>query len=74
MSYYFGQAVHSSQKIPVGLVFVIKAGSQVLDAHPLGVLSHHIEDQRDPLYRLDEIAGFWIDNIISHCKSDPLPR
>ena len=29
VSYYFGQAVHSSQKIPVGLVFVIKAGSQV---------------------------------------------
>lgn len=29
VSYYFGQSVHSSQKIPVGLVFIIKAGSQV---------------------------------------------
>jgi len=26
---YFGQAVHTSQRIPVGLIFVIKAGSQV---------------------------------------------
>jgi alpha-galactosidase len=29
VSYYFGQTVHTTQKIPVGLVFVIKAGSQV---------------------------------------------
>jgi sialate O-acetylesterase len=29
VSYYFGQSVHTSQKIPVGLVFTIKAGSQV---------------------------------------------
>lgn len=29
VSYYFGQAVHTSQKIPIGLVFTIKAGSQV---------------------------------------------
>lgn len=29
VSYYFGQSVHGSQKIPVGLVFIIKAGSQV---------------------------------------------
>lgn len=29
VSYYFGQAVHASQKIPVGLIFTIKAGSQV---------------------------------------------
>jgi sialate O-acetylesterase len=29
VSYYFGQAMHVSQKIPVGLVFAIKAGSQV---------------------------------------------
>lgn len=29
VSYYFGQSVHTSQKIPVGLVFIIKAGSQV---------------------------------------------
>ena len=28
-SYYFGQALHASQKIPIGLVFLIKAGSQV---------------------------------------------
>lgn len=38
VSYYFGQAVHASQRIPVGLVFIIKAGSQVeqwLDADTL---------------------------------------
>jgi len=29
VSYYFGQSVHTSQKIPVGLIFIIKAGSQV---------------------------------------------
>jgi sialate O-acetylesterase len=29
VSYYFGQSVHTTQKIPVGLVFTIKAGSQV---------------------------------------------
>jgi sialate O-acetylesterase len=29
VSYYFGQSVHTSQKIPIGLVFIIKAGSQV---------------------------------------------
>ena len=29
VSYYFGQAVHGSQGIPVGLVYIIKAGSQV---------------------------------------------
>lgn len=29
VSYYFGQAVQTSQKIPIGLLFVIKAGSQI---------------------------------------------
>jgi len=29
VGYYFGQAVQVSQKIPVGLVYIIKAGSQV---------------------------------------------
>jgi sialate O-acetylesterase len=29
VGYYFGQAVHVSQKIPIGLVYIIKAGSQV---------------------------------------------
>ena len=29
VSYYFGQALQASQKIPIGLVFTIKAGSQV---------------------------------------------
>lgn len=29
VSYYFGQSLHSSQKLPIGLVFTIKAGSQV---------------------------------------------
>lgn len=29
VSYYFGQSVHATQKIPVGLVFTIKAGSQI---------------------------------------------
>ncbi len=29
VGYYFGQAVHVSQNIPVGLVYIIKAGSQV---------------------------------------------
>lgn len=29
VSYYFGQSIYRSQKIPVGLVFAIKAGSQV---------------------------------------------
>ena len=29
VGYYLGQAIHASQKIPVGLLFTIKAGSQV---------------------------------------------
>jgi sialate O-acetylesterase len=29
VSYYFGQSIHSSQKIPVGLILTIKAGSQI---------------------------------------------
>lgn len=29
VGYYFGQAIHASQKVPVGLLFTIKAGSQV---------------------------------------------
>lgn len=29
VGYYFGQAIHVSERIPVGLIFVIKAGSQV---------------------------------------------
>ena len=29
VSYYFGQAIHTTQNIPVGLIMVIKAGSQV---------------------------------------------
>ncbi|MEI7807665.1 MAG: sialate O-acetylesterase [Verrucomicrobiota bacterium] len=29
VSYYFGQAVHRSQQVPVGLIFEIKAGSQI---------------------------------------------
>ena len=29
VSYYFGQSIHVSQKIPVGQIYIIKAGSQV---------------------------------------------
>lgn len=29
VGYYFGQAIHASQRIPVGLIMVVKAGSQV---------------------------------------------
>lgn len=39
VGYYLGQAIHVSQKIPVGLLFTIKAGSQVeqwLDQETLG--------------------------------------
>ena len=38
VSYYFGQALHASQKVPIGLIMLIKAGSQVeqwLDAASL---------------------------------------
>ena len=38
VTYYFGQALHASQKVPIGMIMLIKAGSQVeqwLDADSL---------------------------------------
>ncbi len=52
VSYYFGQAVHTSQKIPVGLVFTIKAGSQVEQWMSRGTLRSIFSDEE-----LQNISG-----------------
>jgi sialate O-acetylesterase len=45
VSYYFGQSVHTSQKIPIGLVFTIKAGSQVEQWISRGALRSIFSDE-----------------------------
>ena len=44
----------------------IQSRGQISDAHPLGILSHPIENQGNPLDRLDEIARLGLDCFRFH--------
>jgi sialate O-acetylesterase len=69
VGYYFGQSIHVSQKVPVGLIFIVKAGSQVeqwLDGETLRLL--YSSEELKQICGTNRLAGGLYNGMVS-----PLP-